>query len=162
MKTRRWIGRDEGETLLELVISVVILGISIVAILGGFATSIRMSDVHRKEANAGATVRDYGEWISNYVATSASGYAACAQRGVSSPYAPTAVGFTTTPANYTASVTDVSYWNANGTAFISTCPATDQGVERLTLTVVSSDTRASESLSIVIRRPCRTTDVPAC
>jgi hypothetical protein len=49
---------DRGETLLEVLIAVVIIGVAIVAIIGGLVTSVLMSDVHRKQATAGSAVRD--------------------------------------------------------------------------------------------------------
>ena len=54
---------DTGETLVELIIAVAIMGIAVVAIVGGMATFILMSDVHRKQASAGANVRNYAEAV---------------------------------------------------------------------------------------------------
>src|SRR5664279_767957 len=59
---------DEGETLIELIIAVAIMGIAVVAIVGGIATAIFMSDIHRKQATAGAYVRNYAEAVETYVA----------------------------------------------------------------------------------------------
>jgi len=48
---------ERGETLLELVVAVTIMGLAVAAIVGGMATSIMMSDIHRQEARAGAAAR---------------------------------------------------------------------------------------------------------
>lgn len=138
---------DRGETLLEVLIAVVIIGVAIVAIIGGLVTSVLMSDIHRKQATAGATVRDYAETIEKYVAGS---YVACQ----SAANYTSAVGFTSPP-GYTRSVTSVSYWNGSG--WVSAC-GTDVGLQQLTVQVASSDGRASEQLVIVVRKRCGLSD----
>ena len=128
---------DEGETLLELLIAVAIMGIAVVAIVGGIATSILMSDIHRKQATAGAYVRNYAEAVTGHYDASAS-----------PSYLPAAVGFTA-PAGFTAAVTSVQCWNGTG---FGICSATN-AVQQVTLSVASTDSRASESLVVVVRKP---------
>jgi len=149
----RRLARDSssGETLVELLVAMSILGVAVVALVSGIGTSVLVSDVHRKEATAGAVVRSYGEAIAASVDASTSGYdATCA--GASAYLSP--AGFVA-PSGFTARVTAISYWN--GSAFVSTCSA-DAGVQKLSLLVTSSDNRAKESLSVFIRMPCRATD----
>jgi type II secretory pathway pseudopilin PulG len=135
---------DRGETLLEVLIAVVIMGIAIVAVIGGLVTSVVLSDIHRKQATAGAAVRDYAEAIENYVAA-AGHYVPCA---TTASYG--SVGFTG-PGGYTPSVTAVAYWN--GSAWTPSC-GTDLGLQQLKVQVASADQRASEQLTIVVRKPC--------
>jgi len=59
----RTASNDTGETLIELIIAVAIMGIAVVAIVGGFATSILMSGLHREETSAGAYLRSYAETL---------------------------------------------------------------------------------------------------
>jgi type II secretory pathway pseudopilin PulG len=142
---------SSGETLVELLVAMSILGVAVVALVSGIGTSVLVSDVHRKEATAGAVVRSYGEAIAASVDASTSGYdATCA--GASAYLSP--AGFVA-PSGFTATVTAISYWNGSG--FVSTCSA-DAGVQKLSLLVTSSDNRAKESLSVIIRMPCRSTD----
>jgi len=135
---------DQGETLIELIIAVAIMGIAVVAIVGGIATSILMSDIHRKQATAGAYVRNYAEAVQTYVA--GGHYDASA----SPSYLPGAVGFAA-PAGFTAAVVLLQCWNDTGQVF-GGCAAGNT-VQQVTLTVASSDTRASESLVVVVRKP---------
>ena len=137
---------DRGETLLEILISVVILGITGVAILSGLMTTVTVSDMHRKQATAGAVAQDYAETVSRYVA--ADHYVECA---TAAAYAPGVVGFTP-PGGYTASIAGVEYWNAATTTFSGTCSSS--GLERVTVQVASTDGRATEDVVVVVRRPC--------
>jgi type II secretory pathway pseudopilin PulG len=139
--------RDRGETLLELLIALTIMSIAVVAIVGGLLAGVAVSDIHRKQSTAGAAVRDYAEGVEKFVA--GTGYAPCA---APSAYAPGVSGIDfTAPSGYTASVVGVRYWS--GTAW-TTGPCVDIGLEELTLQVASSDTRASERLVVVLRKPC--------
>jgi type II secretory pathway pseudopilin PulG len=141
---------EAGETLLELVIAIAILGIALVAIVGGFVTSILISDTHRKQAAAGAFARDYGEAIQGVVAASPTGYQPCNATG----YASTAVtGFDS--AAYTKSIVAAQYWN--GSKWLTTC-GTDTGLQKVTLRVASTDGRAVQTLDVVLRKPCRISD----
>jgi type II secretory pathway pseudopilin PulG len=137
--------RDRGETLLELLIALSIMSIAVVAIVGGLLAGVAVSDIHRKQSTAGAAVRDYGENVEKYVA--GTGYTSCA---APSAYAPGAVGFTA-PTGYTAAAVTVRYWS--GTAWVAS-PCTDVGLQQLTVQVASSDTRATERLVVVLRKPC--------
>jgi type II secretory pathway pseudopilin PulG len=145
---------DGGESLLELLIAIVILGIAVVAVVGSLVTGVLVSDVHRKQTTAGATLRNYAESVESSVAAATSAYTSCAAPAA---YA-TPSGFTA-PAGYTASVTAVRYWNGVPTlSFSTSCASPDSGVQKVSLRVSSNDGRATETLDIVIRKPCRTTD----
>ena len=139
--------RERGETLLELLIALTIMGITVVAVIGGLVTTITVSDVHRKQSTAGAAVRDYAENVEKFVA--GAGYTACA---TPSSYAPGVSGIDfTPPAGYAASAVAVRYWS--GTAWVAS-PCADIGLQELTVQVASSDARATERLVLVLRKPC--------
>jgi len=123
--------------------AVAIMGIAVVAIVGAIATTILMSDVHRKQATAGANVRDYAEAVETFVA---GGHY---DSSTSPSYLPAVVGFTA-PAGFTPTVT-VQCWSDVSKVF-GTCTAGNT-VQQVTLSVASTDLRASESLAVVVRRP---------
>jgi Tfp pilus assembly protein PilV len=144
---------DRGETLLELLVAVVIMGVGVVAVIGGITVGVLLSDVHRKQATAGAAVRDFAEAVQTLLVSG--GYVSCAT--VSSYADPP--GYRT-PAGYTSTVVagSLRYWT--GTAWQTTC-GIDLGLQQLTLQVRSNDGRASEQVVVVVRKPCRVTD-PLC
>jgi type II secretory pathway pseudopilin PulG len=138
------IADDRGETLLETLIATVLLGLAVVAVIGSLLAAVQLSDVHRKQANAGAVARDYAETVTRYVA--AGGYVPCA---AGTAYLPAKVGFPS-PTGYTATTT-VRYWT--GSAWTSTC-STDIGLQLATVQARSVDGRAAEELAVVLRKPC--------
>jgi type II secretory pathway pseudopilin PulG len=141
---------DRGETLIELLVTVIIMGIAVVALVGGVAVSIRMSDIHRKQAAAGAYVRAFAEAIETYV-TRPSKYAACAGTGT---YASAYTALDGDP-TYTAMITAVTYWNDSSSTFETHCTS-DTGVQKVSLRVTAGNTVA-ETLDVIIRKPCRST-----
>jgi prepilin-type N-terminal cleavage/methylation domain-containing protein len=152
MSARRRRAEERGETLVELLLAVAIMGIAAVALMAGLTTSVLVSDSHRKQATAGTAVRDYAEALQTYVANgnyvdncaSPSGYA---------------LGSFAVPAGYQHSVVagSMKYWN--GTAWQASC-GSDKGLQQLTIQVTSGDSRATERMVVVLRKPCRLGDNP--
>lgn len=137
MRRFRNVRDDRGDTLIEVVMAVLILGIAAVAIVGGMALSVKVSDIHRKQADAGAALHDYAESLQ-------SSYNPC-HGSIPAAYRLSAeAGFR--PPDIT-----VRYWT--GESFSPTCPGADPGLQQLTIDVTSTDGRASESLTVVVRRP---------
>jgi type II secretory pathway pseudopilin PulG len=140
---------ESGETLVELMITIAIMGVSIVAILGAIWTSIRISDYHRKTTDADVVLRNYAEVIKSNSAAVPVGaasydasYRPCEVLGTSGTYP------TYTPpapnASYVATVESIQYLNGYDSttnaptwrAQSSGCPAGgDQGLQQLTLKV---------------------------
>lgn len=137
---------EKGETLVELMMAIAILGIAAVAILSGLLLSVKASTVHQNEASGGAYVRSFAEAIQNHV--DSTGYASCGS--AASTYAGVAV--TDIPGTYTKLVTAVQSWN--GSAW-GGCTA--DGIQRIELTVRTTGDathRAEEKLTVILRRPC--------
>jgi len=135
---------DDGETLIELIIAVAIMGITVIAIIGGVGTAILMSDIHRKQATAGAYVRSYAEAVQTYEGAPGNFDAS------TSPGALQAAVDFAVPKGFAATVkSPVRCWT--GAAF-GACLA-GSTVQQITLNVASTDSRASESLVVVVRKP---------
>jgi prepilin-type N-terminal cleavage/methylation domain-containing protein len=134
---------ERGASLIELIVAMALISVGVVAVVFGLSTNALVSDVHRKQATAGSEVRNFAEKVLSYT-HSGTTYVACAgTTAYASAY--------TAPTGFTRSITAVRYWT--GSAWSTTC-TTDIGLQKLSLSVSSSDNRATERLEIVIRKPC--------
>jgi type II secretory pathway pseudopilin PulG len=139
---RKFLSDDRGETLLELVMAIVIAGVCVVAIGSGIALSVKISDVHRQQAIAGQYLHDYAEVVqSSYVACT-SGATHDYSSGLPSP---------SNGGPWKLTQSAIKYWN--GTAFTATCPATDPGLQQVTLELQTTDGLVDESLVVVVGAP---------
>ena len=127
--------RDAGFTLVDTIVGVAILGIGVTTVVGGMATSITVSARGRAAAEAQIAVRSYAEQVA------AATYVDCTTSYSTS---------FTAPGGYTATQV-VAYWDSATSTFAATC-GTDSGLQRVTLTVASSDGRASEVQPVAKRR----------
>jgi type II secretory pathway pseudopilin PulG len=134
---------EQGETLIELLVTVVIMGTSIIAILLGVATAVASSDTHRQEATGEGVVRSYAE------AVLAAPYVDCA-----TTYAP--VGYTA-PSGWTVTIGPIGYLQKANTTYatgVANCPSPDQGAQQFTVTAVSPHVKhgTTETITAVKRR----------
>jgi type II secretory pathway pseudopilin PulG len=149
MDVRRRLRGDSGETLVETLVALAILSLAAVAILAGVELSIHASDMHRKQTTGGAYVRSYAEAIERYVdVAGADNYKPCA--GANAYNVAAVTNQLNLPPGYTATHTAALGLTSTG----GTTSCTDIGVQRLDLTISSNDGRASEALTIVVRRSC--------
>ena len=149
MRTRRR-REDRGESLVELLVAVAIMGTAVVALLAGLATAVVVSDQHRKQAAAGVQVRTFAETVERAINGSPSASVECAS-------ATTYESVFTAEPGYASDVVAVQYWT--GSRFSDTCPP-DLGVQKVSLAVRSTDDRAVETVDVIIRKPCRAGDPP--
>jgi type II secretory pathway pseudopilin PulG len=143
----RWDGPrpDAGETLTELLVTVVILGIATAGIAFALGTTVKAATLNRQQALAQNALRSWAEQIG------AGTYTACA------PASGFAAPSPAPPAGLTAAVTAVQYWN--GVTFAGTC-GTDTGIQRVTLRISAATGSASpltETVAVVVRKPCTST-----
>jgi Tfp pilus assembly protein PilV len=146
---------DRGESLIELLVAVLIMGTAVVAVVGGLGTAIMMTDVHRKQAAVAAHLKIFAADLESAIAASpTTGYVDCATPGSYPDYAP--------GPPYDADVIQVWYWNPSSSppSFGPSCAGGDTGVQRVRLRVWSTDGRADQTVDLIIRKPCRQTDLP--
>jgi hypothetical protein len=135
-------GRDAGETLIELLVAIAILGTSVIAILGGILVVEESSSMHRKQAQAQNGLRSWAEQVST------APYVNCALASGFSPPSPSL------PSGFTPTVAAVRYWN--GTSFANSC-GSDTGIQKVTLQIVVASglyPGFTQRLDLVLRKPC--------
>jgi type II secretory pathway pseudopilin PulG len=158
---------EAGETLVEVMVAMIVLGISVVAIMGALLVTSRTGFYNEKQSRADLVLRDFAETLKGRGTTTVGSrtydatYLPCETLGTTGSY-PTY----TPPApssTYRASITEIEYLDGySGTAPVwrarsEGCPAGgDQGLERLTLQVKSpsgdaTDNEAVETTTIVKR-----------
>src|SRR6266498_4448773 len=104
---------EAGETLIELLVAIVILGFSVIATLGGILVIVESATMLRKQAQSQNSLRSWAEQISM------GPYSDCATAASFSLPSPSL------PSGFTPRVTAVQYWN--GSAFANSC-ASDTGI----------------------------------
>jgi Tfp pilus assembly protein PilV len=133
---------DAGESLVELLVSIAIMGIAVLAILGGLAMAATASDQHRDQSMGQHLLRVWAEELS-YLGNCGSSVPDPSWKGTAA-----AAGY----APVSASV-DVDYWN--GTAFEVNCGGDDAGLQRIKLVIAGPGTLAGGIvLFAVVRDPC--------
>lgn len=159
---------QRGDTLLEIVISIAIMGIALLALLAAVGTGVATSGVHRQSVLGSTSVRDLAE------AVQAAPYTACASSYVPSPV-PTASGFTyvisvpsvlaypssaPVPSGSPAPVPAPTWEAQSACTSVTTTPTpyrNDLGAQQVRIVVSPADPRSrAETLVIVKRRPCPT------
>lgn len=144
--------REDGFSLAELLVTIVLVSVTFVAILTGLITTIRVSASHRSQATTDAVVRSAAEWVKdishNPYRTTCNGAQMYSLNGL------------TMPTGYTATINTVEYWNgaapgATGTynlAFQASCPSgADKGLQRITIVATSPDGQATETVQVIKR-----------
>jgi prepilin-type N-terminal cleavage/methylation domain-containing protein len=123
--------RDDGFTLVEVIVAVALMALAFVAILGGMAMFAKAQRAQSVRADLDAKVRTAAESV--LTAT----YVPCA-----SSYA------VTVPAGYTAT-TSVSMWDGKLPAgFVTGAPCTDNGLQRVAITITNTSARRSDTLTV--------------
>lgn len=137
---------DRGETLLELIIAIMILGVLVVAVGSGIAVSVKVSGLHRMQSTAGAFLHNYAETLQG-----AGTYTKCTAS--STPNYASALAAPPDGSFNDPSATVVYWDSATGKFGASTgCPAAgDPGLQQVTLQLASKDGLVTESLVVVIR-----------
>jgi type II secretory pathway pseudopilin PulG len=146
---------DAGESLVESLVSLAIIGIAVTGLTAGFGilgaarTAQDGAVTHAAAAQVQGVLRSWAQTLSR-PADTGSGYVYTPCASASSFPQPAAL-----LSGWSASVDSVQYWS--GTGWTATC-GTDQGLQRVRLSVTSAGATYSAStqkLDVVVRRPCK-------
>lgn len=147
---------EAGSTLVELLVTLVILGIAFVTLLGGMFTAVTSSDRHRKQTVADSVLRSVAEAVK--AAEYRDGCAGYGTERVKAGFTATVVRCcplpqpSTNPLPTVAQTTVVSTVPPPTTAITTPCTPPSGGAPQLvTLQVASDDGRATETVDVVKR-----------
>ena len=133
---------DAGETLIEILLSIMILGIAVSALMFGMGSAATTSGYHDRQAQQAETLRNLVDGLQAL------------------PYTPCATTYATppglVPSGYSVTTSVVGYASGATYPYPTPCPATgDEGAQQLRVTVSQPDARVrSEELYVVKRKPC--------
>jgi type II secretory pathway pseudopilin PulG len=137
---------DRGDTLVEILISIIIMGIAGVAIITALQEGIFGSVSHRDAAEAESAMRYFAENVTNQTydkCTTSPAHSAAYTVGLPSGAAYTAL---------TGSITKTEYWDDINSTYSTSCPSdADRGLQRLTLKIKSTDNRVTTTVMILKR-----------
>ena len=139
---------EAGETLVELLVTIAIIGLAVVALVGGMGTAIMASDGHRQHATGDTVARSVAELLKNRDPSGSDAYVDCAGNSTYPlPDPPTGLQIALT----------VKYWNGSGSSvadgsFTTTCPSPDLGLQQIKITVTSPAKGEQETVTVLKRR----------
>jgi type II secretory pathway pseudopilin PulG len=148
-----------GETLVELLASIAIMGIVGVVLISALGTAVTSSVIDRSSARGEALLRGWAALVQR------DPYRPCTPGSAANPYGPGELALPDLPTGFTATVTEVRFWDgrsgwsgAPGGAtalFAATCPSGgDAGAQRLALRITEAGPRGvSVTDQVVKRRP---------
>ena len=138
---------DAGDTLIEVLIALVVLGVTVVAMLLAFGSALTGSGEHRTLTNIAAAEKTVSQQIAAQLQNANPPlYAPCAA-------APTyqtgsnAIAFTNLPSGYSAQVSAVGLWDPNDSSFDLTQAACN------TLLVDSNNQSAPQLITATVTYP---------
>ena len=136
---------ESGDTLVEILIALSVIGVTAVALLGAFATSISASNEHRNLATLDTVLKSFAETATFQIQQQSNPlYASCASTyTLNPPFSP--------PANYSVAITGVTYWT--GTTFASSCSSGSPNPQQITATATNTSSGSQTSLNFVVADP---------
>lgn len=165
---------ERGETLIELIITIIVIGIGLVAVVSMLGSTIIASDAHRGMAEGEVVLRDFGEALKELAGanrddpatddgdpdtTADMEYVHCPEWGSTPALTPAF----SPPSGWNApTITKVEWWipgtfpngdfsttRSDCTALVNACtdrlPSCDPGVQRVTYTVSNTRTGYAET-----------------
>ena len=154
-------GGDGGESLLETMFAVVMLGLLVVSAVMAFTSVINEAIQYRMLASINVILHnDVSEATTQLQNQANPLYATCATPATYSPSGTNAVTFTNQMAGYSSTITSVTYWD--GGSFVATCPPIvgEPPPQQVTVRVTSADGVMSDSSQFTVDNPYSSSQYP--
>lgn len=135
---------EDGMTLIEAMFTIILVSVAFATLLGGLWTAVVASDFNVKQATAESSARAFSEYLKRDGAGLPTEYSNCA---ITTTYDYS----TFLSPGFTPAITEIRYWSEQSSSFGPSCPP-DGGLQLITVTLTSTDNRASATLDFVKRR----------
>jgi hypothetical protein len=132
--------RERGETLAELLVTIAIIGITVVAIVGALADTIFASSTHRQYASADTIARSVAETLEDRTIA-----------WVPDGSYPASTWATVDTTGYNVALA-AQCWNGDSPATFQACPNGSRGLQKITITVTSDSGSRGQVVTILRRR----------
>jgi type II secretory pathway pseudopilin PulG len=140
---------EDGDTLLEVLIALVVLSMSSVAIILAFATSIASSAEQRNLSSVDTVLRGAAQEAASQMQQDSGNYFGSCPAAGQSPQAES-LQFPGLTAGYSAQVTSVLYWDSVSSSYDSSCTA---NASQLVAIVVTSAKGNTYDINTVVGDP---------
>jgi type II secretory pathway pseudopilin PulG len=146
---------ESGDTLIEVLVALVIMGLAFTVIVGGIGTAIIGAALQQNQTTADSFIRSAAEVVTS------DGYISCAKNTADAATPMETYALPATPNGFTLSIAIVGFWDPTTNMFDThppSCeapPLTDSGLQMVTLSVSGGDVHASQTatLDVVKRQP---------
>ena len=122
---RRTVAGQGGFTLMEIIVSVMLVSMVVLGIAAGFLGLVRTNRMTQEQQAVDHAVTNYSESLKS------AEYLPCS--GGPDPDYDASSGLWVSDRGVTVWVDDVEYWDESSGAFVSSCPSPDSGSQRLTI-----------------------------
>jgi prepilin-type N-terminal cleavage/methylation domain-containing protein len=158
---------DRGDTLIEVLIALVVIGICAVALLGALTTTLSSSGEHRSLAAVNTVEMSLADQVKSAVQLQTSAHwpsgtgsnPDCPSSGTLTQWyqntsnVPIPSTFTSVPYNgYSVTLTNAQYWDDSSNVWTSSCPASATGVQKVTVKVSAPNNGPTDTLDVVVRK----------
>ena len=132
---------DAGDTLVEVLVTLVVVGLAVISMVGAYTTSIHAAADYRNVSTLNTVITDASQNAISEI-QQLSNFKPCA---TPADYNTLAFG---APSGYTVAVTNVSY--LSGGSFVSTCTAGSTAPQDITAVATQTSTGATATINFVV------------
>lgn len=138
---------EAGDTLVEVLLALIVLGLASVALLIAFSTSISASAQHRQLATSDIALSAISQQAISSINSQLNLFTTCQTLSYFQAHVTlTPSGSGSIPAGYTPALTNVQYWNPTSASFGSAC-TTDEPIE-VTVTITHNGVTYTNSFVV--------------
>ncbi len=141
---------DDGDTLVEILLALIVLGLSTVALMTAFSTTIAASAEHRSFATFDTVLRSASNEVISQIQGPSALYKSCALLADYQSGGSNAVAFSI-PSGYSAQLTAIAYWD--GTQFQSNVAYCVAGGPQLLSVAVTNASGTTYSNTFAVDNP---------